>query len=131
MFTGSRATEDRRALLAAVEQEVHDGQVGHEVTVQLRIDGVDVVLPLDLDARPREELRIEVVPGRAAREVTLSADVLAEGEQALALSAGNAELGRAEDLPLESEPPTNELRHGQIEVHQQYPTSLEHLLERR
>src|SRR5262249_18577186 len=119
-----------RARGADVEQEIRGGRVGHEVAVQLRIDGVEVVLPLDLDARLGEELRIEVVPGRAAREVTLSAHVLAEGEQALALPASDAELGRAERLPLEPEPPTDELRYRQIEVHEQYPASLEQLLER-
>src|SRR5215472_4063855 len=130
MFTGSRAAEDRRALLAAFEQEIHDGQVGHEVAMQLRINVVDVILPLDLDARPGKKLRVEVVPGRAAREVTMSAHVLAEGKQALALPASDAELGRAERLSLEPEPPTDELGHRQIEVHEQYPASLEHLLER-
>src|SRR5262247_4816384 len=102
MFPALGAPEDGRALLSAVEQQVDDGQVRHEVAMLLRVDGVHVVLPLHLDTVPRQERGVEVVARRAARQVAPGADVLAESQQPLALATRNAELGGPERRPLET-----------------------------
>src|SRR4051812_39461056 len=92
------ALQYRRAVVAAVEDQIDGRQKRHEGLVLLRIDRMPVVLPNDLDAPLLERADIEVVARRAAAQIPLRAEMGAQVHQALRLRAADADRRREDDI---------------------------------
>src|SRR5262249_6145528 len=75
--------------------EVEYRQIGNELPVLLRIAGVDIIVPDDLDAGGCKLRQVEVVLRGIAREIPCCAEMMAEVDQSLVAIACNINLGRA------------------------------------
>ncbi len=58
------------ASLAAIEQQIECRQVRNESGVKLRVDRVQILLPLDTDAVALEQRHIEIAPRGVAAHVS-------------------------------------------------------------
>src|SRR5262245_41366968 len=83
--------------VAAVEQQIECRQLRNESAVQLRVDRVHVLLPLDTDAVAFEQRDIEVAPRSVSAHVPGRAQAAADVDQPLASIAADVQARRALD----------------------------------
>src|SRR5687768_17584006 len=130
MFSLRIATlQDRTTPVAAIQQQVESRQARNEVTVQLRIGWVAIILPFDPQAVGFEQREAEIVTRGAAAQVARGAEMLTELQQPGRLRALDAQRRRAMDLGRELQPCPDHCCYGEIEIDDVRPRTLQQLLQ--
>src|SRR5262249_50083821 len=108
-----------------VQDEIEYRQIGNELPVLLRIGGMDIIVPHDLDAGGCELRLVEIVLRRVTREIARSAEAVAEVDEAFVAIAADVEPGgpvtRRRNADLRGEP----VDEREIEVHDAGPRPLD------
>src|SRR5262249_60064320 len=106
-------------------------QIGNEPPVLLRIVGVDIIVPDDLDAGGCKLRHVEVVLRGIARDIPRRAEMLAKVDESLVAIAANVKLGRAVTRRCNSDLRGEPIDERQVEVDEAWPGPLEEVLQLR
>src|SRR5436853_431332 len=114
-----------QALFATIQEQVKYRQVGLELSVQLRIDGMNVILPLHGYAVFVEQCNIKIITSRAPAEVFRCVEMSAEIEKTLVAIAGYSQLRRSKYFASQTQPFMKRKDERNIKIYQPLPIATE------